>query len=306
MDCIAGIDGGGSNTRLRLVDSNGNSIAFTTSGSTNLFAVSQSAARAHLTELFSCVPAGCRVTAIGMGAAGAVAEENSRTLTEMLRELSGCSRIAIDTDAYAAMLAGLGDAPGVCITAGTGSICCGQSSDGHFARAGGWGHVFSDGGSAYWIACEAIKRAFFANDGGEPTLLLTMLLSETKTRDADTLTEALLKGYSTKQELASLAILAERAADMGDGVALRVLEAAAEQLYLLASFVCGRLFDKQSAAAQHIKIVCNGGVLLKNKAVLSAFSHRIFTDYPHADILPLQRDATWGAVFMAKQRAGIA
>ena len=45
---------------------------------------------------------------------------------------------------------------GISIVAGTGSICYGERG-GATARSGGWGELFSDEGSAYWIACRGLE-----------------------------------------------------------------------------------------------------------------------------------------------------
>ena len=50
------------------------------------------------------------------------------------------------------------------LIAGTGSIAYGEF-DGRTARAGGWGELFSDEGSAYWIAREGLKLFSRMSDG---------------------------------------------------------------------------------------------------------------------------------------------
>ena len=44
-------------------------------------------------------------------------------------------------DAVTALYASLEDAPGLSLTAGTGSICLGKDGRGNLARVGGWGHL---------------------------------------------------------------------------------------------------------------------------------------------------------------------
>jgi len=60
-----------------------------------------------------------------------------------------------------------GNAPGadgINIVAGTGSIAYGEYS-GRGARAGGWGELFSDEGSAYWLAREGLRLFSRMSDG---------------------------------------------------------------------------------------------------------------------------------------------
>ena len=51
------------------------------------------------------------------------------------------------------------------IVAGIGSICYGERN-GAIARCGGWGELFSDEGSAYWIACRGLNLFSRMSDGG--------------------------------------------------------------------------------------------------------------------------------------------
>ncbi|MEI9903464.1 MAG: BadF/BadG/BcrA/BcrD ATPase family protein [Asticcacaulis sp.] len=62
---------------------------------------------------------------------------------------------------WAGSLAG---ADGINIVAGTGSIGYGERL-GRGARAGGWGEVFSDEGSAYWIAVQGLAAFARMSDG---------------------------------------------------------------------------------------------------------------------------------------------
>ena len=53
---------------------------------------------------------------------------------------------------------------GISVVAGTGSICYGERH-GVAARCGGWGEMFSDEGSAYWIACRGLDLFARMSDG---------------------------------------------------------------------------------------------------------------------------------------------
>ena len=55
-------------------------------------------------------------------------------------------------------------ADGISVVAGTGSIAYGEYRS-RSARAGGWGEVFGDEGSAYWIAREGLALLSRMSDG---------------------------------------------------------------------------------------------------------------------------------------------
>jgi N-acetylglucosamine kinase-like BadF-type ATPase len=67
-------------------------------------------------------------------------------------------------DVEAAYLGALGDRAGVLLLAGTGSMALGGNGRGRWARAGGWGPLLGDEGSAFWIG-----REWLARHDGHPT-----------------------------------------------------------------------------------------------------------------------------------------
>jgi len=54
---------------------------------------------------------------------------------------------------------------GVGVIAGTGSIAVGRAPDGRTARAGGWGHLIGDEGSAYRVVLDALRLVARRADG---------------------------------------------------------------------------------------------------------------------------------------------
>jgi len=66
---------------------------------------------------------------------------------------------------------------GVTVDAGTGSIARGRARDGRETGAGGWGAVFGDEGSGYWIGMMALISVLQAHDGRlAPTMLTGRVL----------------------------------------------------------------------------------------------------------------------------------
>ncbi len=66
-------------------------------------------------------------------------------------------RVRVMSDAEAAYRGALGDRAGVVLLAGTGSIALGRDTRGRWARAGGWGPLLGDEGSAFWIGREWLR-----------------------------------------------------------------------------------------------------------------------------------------------------
>src|SRR5437867_4340993 len=66
-------------------------------------------------------------------------------------------RVRVISDAEAAHLGALGERAGVLLLAGTGSMALGRDARGRWARAGGWGPLLGDEGSAFWIGREWLR-----------------------------------------------------------------------------------------------------------------------------------------------------
>ncbi len=73
---------------------------------------------------------------------------------------------AVISDVEAAYLGALGDGPGVLLLAGTGSMALGRDARGRWVRAGGWGPLLGDEGSAFWIGREWLRATM--SGGGFP------------------------------------------------------------------------------------------------------------------------------------------
>jgi len=65
--------------------------------------------------------------------------------------------VTVIADVEAAYLGALGDRAGVLLLAGTGSMALGGNGRGRWARAGGWGPLLGDEGSAFWIGREWLR-----------------------------------------------------------------------------------------------------------------------------------------------------
>ncbi|HYB44654.1 MAG TPA: BadF/BadG/BcrA/BcrD ATPase family protein, partial [Candidatus Methylomirabilis sp.] len=79
------------------------------------------------------------------------------------RRLSALARrVSAISDVEAAHLGALGERPGILLLAGTGSIALGRDGRGRWARAGGWGPLLGDEGSAFWIGREWLRAAIRA------------------------------------------------------------------------------------------------------------------------------------------------
>jgi N-acetylglucosamine kinase-like BadF-type ATPase len=159
-----GIDGGGSKTTFLLESDSGEELAQYQTGPSNWISAGADCARQSLSEGIKALPQ--RPDVVCAGLAGAGKPEGKKFYLECLQSLLPGVTVFVESDALVAYFGAIGPNPGVLLIAGTGSIAIARRSDGTMARAGGWGPVFGDEGSGFWIGRAAINRALRLHDSG--------------------------------------------------------------------------------------------------------------------------------------------
>lgn len=234
------VDGGGTNTRLRLHDLDGRRLSEGRAGPSALGQGAESAWAAIAAALADAAQAAGLPTPawsdceLGLGLSGA----NSPPLRDaFLAAAPACARLVLANDSDTALLGAHGGRPGVLLIAGTGSIAEVLRADGSRAQAGGWGWLNGDEGSGAWLGLAAMRHAQRAFDGREPAGPLALqiwALARSETGKADG-AEALLAWCAAagQQRYATLAPLVfEREAD--DASAARLIAQAIAELEQLA------------------------------------------------------------------------
>ena len=165
----------------------------------------------------------------------------SEILPILTKEL-GSKRIWLITDIEAAYMAATRGKDAIIVSSGTGSFAYGRRN-GKVARAGGWGYLFDDEGSAYWIGRELLRRIFMCYDGRIRgcEIIREKFLRYVGTKKVEDSLPTLYREYNTPYHIAQFSKLTCEAAAQGDGVAISVLEEAAEELEKLVSAVESRL-----------------------------------------------------------------
>lgn len=142
-------------------------------------------------------------------------------------------RVTLMHDAPVAHAAALGGEAGVVVIAGTGSVAYGVASDGRAATTGGWGYLFGDEGSAFWIARTAISVAAMHETCGGAQLLQTFFDRPTMRA----LVRAFYQGAITRDRIAAFApvcIEGARTGTVGCMCITQPVESAAVELARLA------------------------------------------------------------------------
>lgn len=237
MRIFLGIDGGGTKTDFLLIDETGRVLATHRGGSAYYLETGFDALQAMLVAGIQATlrHAGLATAQLEFAFIGLPAHGEDSGLLPRLNSIVAhvlpAERHRCDNDMVCGWAGALAGRDGINIVAGTGSIVYGEFETRH-ARAGGWGELFSDEGSAYWIAREALSLFSRMSDGRAPRAALYELLREHFKLRADLDLCAAVYGPPalTRSELAALAPLVARAARDGDAAARRLFERAAQEL----------------------------------------------------------------------------
>lgn len=297
-----GLDGGGTKTKAVLIDekrkvfgngfsggSNANILGFKKAIDNLKIAVNQSL-RNHIIS---------DVASICFAIAGInTANDKSAWEKEIKKDqtLSKIPKLILINDSLAALRAGTNDKNAIVIIAGTGSNCYGRNENGHEARSGGLDWILSDEGSAYAIGLEILHRTVQALDGrGTKTILTNLLFEKLKIKNLDQLHQMVYQKPWNKSDIASIAPLAQIAADKGDQIAKSIVIKTASDLAEMVKAVATKLNLKENT----YPIVYTGSVFKVQKTLFKEFQDQVRKFSPKAKFVEPKVDSATGAAYLA-------
>ncbi|HLJ94296.1 MAG TPA: BadF/BadG/BcrA/BcrD ATPase family protein, partial [Gemmataceae bacterium] len=293
-ELLLGIDGGGSRTVALLTSSGSSStspdwpkrgiLGRGEAGPSNLQAVGAERALAALDKAVASAFAAAQlprmpVSAACLGLAGAGRPEDQKVIQDWARRVSLANSVDVTTDAAVLLAGGTPEGWGLALVAGTGSIAYGQTPAGTTARAGGWGYLIGDEGSAYALVQAGLRAIARAADGRDAATDLTQrFLTQIGLERPEELVRVIYRGNPDRTVFASWAPLILDAAEAGDAVALGIMEAAGRQLAHTVAAVARALGLNRHA----VPLALSGGVLLAS----SSYRCRVLTALESLGIQP--------------------
>jgi N-acetylglucosamine kinase-like BadF-type ATPase len=295
---VLGIDAGGTKTVCYLADANGSVVGEGRGGGANLQAHGELEVEKVLHGVIDQAVGDRSIlpTAVCLGVAGVDRPEDDQTVREILRRLGFRRHTLVVNDALIALVAGVGDDPGVVLISGTGSIAYGVNEAGLAARAGGWGFVLGDEGSGYWIGRHALAAVVREADGRGPhTQLTPLVLEHFDLARVDGLVRAVYDRGLQRHLVAALGSVVERAREIGDVVAAEILDQAGEELTRAAASVIERL----EMRGRSFGLVLAGGMFKVIPWLGDDVTHRLAEVAPRATVARLVVEPAVGAVRLA-------
>jgi N-acetylglucosamine kinase-like BadF-type ATPase len=240
MAIYLGVDGGGSKTAFALIDGDGHVIARATAPTSYYFNDGFDVVERVLTQGVTdvCSQAGidtAHVDAAFFGIPGyGEASGDIERLDAVPAAVLGHDRYSCDNDMVCGWAGSLACEDGINVISGTGSMTYGERQ-GVGRRVGGWGELFGDEGSAYWIATQGLNAFSRMSDGRTPTSPLHAMLRERLDLggDLDAVSLVIDTWNGNRSSIAALATTVCDAARAGDETAARILVDAVGELITL-------------------------------------------------------------------------
>lgn len=308
MKTFLGVDGGGSKTEFVLIDDRGALLASHQEGPAYHPEIGLDALHALLARGLATVlahgqlaPAALTQAFLGLPAYG----EDSRLLARldaMAAPLLTAGQYRCGNDMVCGWAGALACGDGINIVAGTGSIAYGEFA-GRSARAGGWGELFSDEGSAYWIAREGLNLFSRMSDGRVARGPLHGILRTHFALGDDLDLCAVIYGadQSWRSRIAQLARLVAQAAHDGDTQAQDIFTRAAGELAAVVRATRARLGvpARTALAASY-----SGGMFREAALLLEPFTRALAAGRENYQLRAPRYSPATGAALYAARRCG--
>lgn len=232
-----GVDGGGTKTAYALIDASGRILARHVGPSVSHLAEGFARATelliggiATTLEMAAIAPSKLAFAFVGLPAYGEDSATTS-TMDAMPAALLDATRYRCGNDTVCSWAGSLACEDGISVIAGTGSIAYGEYA-GRNARAGGWGELIGDEGSAYWIAREGLNLFSRMSDGRAARGPLYELVRARfgLTIDLDLCSRIYGESGRVRSVFAQFALLVHEAAQAGDLQALKIFDRGAKAL----------------------------------------------------------------------------
>ncbi|MDE0475302.1 MAG: N-acetylglucosamine kinase [Gammaproteobacteria bacterium] len=272
---VAGVDGGGTRTRVLVLARDG-ATAARAEGPAALVRPDRPAPAARVVadtvrRAAEAARAALPLPAVWAGLAGAGRVSVRRALEAALRKERIARAVRVGTDVEAAFHDAFGAGPGIVVVAGTGSVVLGAAEDGRRLQVGGWGGVMGDEGSGYHIGVSALRAVAAATDRRGPPTALTAAMLDSLGLDRPRHLPAWAES-ATKADIAALAPLAIHTARSGDAPATAVVRRALDALGDQLSAALRELVPSPSA---HPSTVALAGGLISPDGPLRADAERL-------------------------------
>lgn len=286
---IAGIDGGGTHTRIEVRDMDNHLVRRGEFGPFNINSIGEAAYRILLREIFDWCGGMADCARLCVGAAGISNPKVKEILDEELKNAGFTGTWYLCGDQEIA-LRGAMDGPGVAVISGTGSICFGKNAEGRTARSGGFGHIIDDGGSGYALGRDVLSSAVRCIDGRAKDSGILQAVCDRLEGGPEKIVPFVYSPGTDKSAIAKFSHIALSLAERGDPEAATILVRGAEELYALVAAV------QENLGLSQCPIALLGGMIAADNPYRRIVAEKLGA---LGTVIAPAHNALWGAAQMA-------
>jgi N-acetylglucosamine kinase-like BadF-type ATPase len=299
MKYYLGIDGGGTKTKVWVINQKEETIFTKTAGASSIDTVTSDATLKHVTMALDGIKSICgndfEFTSIFAGIGGITTKEDEENVAQLLRQLPGASentKIIARNDMEIALASGLcGD--GIALIVGTGMVAFGKKGE-ETHKCAGWGYKEGETGSGYDLGMQAIRMMIRAYDHRIEGTAFTEEVFKTLGMNKVTDIVAIINNlWGKRTKIAALAPLVTKHANLNDPHALEIIKIAANEVFLAIKGVYKSL-NMQSPPLVIIGSLGNAPGVYRNMII-----ERVLELDPNINITAPKIDPAQAAAFLA-------
>ena len=276
MQYYIGVDGGGTKTAIASASEDCRDIIYTTTGSASWREYGVDTVVKNIKQVVDLKILKSKSTVAGIVIGLPFLGENvdgEQELREAFRVAFSNAPMFITNDVEIGWAGSLGLSPGINVVAGTGAIAYGKDEAGSSARSGGWSEFFGDEGSCYWMGSQVMRLFSKQSDGRlRKDALYDLVRSEFGfANDVDFIQLMHDEYIPQRDKVASLQILAKRAAGAGASSVMALYTEAAHELSLLVRSIRNKL----NFEARPFRVSYTGGLFKSGDLIIPKFAAKI-------------------------------
>lgn len=309
MKYIVAFDGGGTKTRINVVDLEGNIVFDKITRGCNIFSIGEEPFKEVIKECFDEAKEFLKITnedieSVYLGLSGADLEEDYIRLENACKPLFGDLKYTIVNDAWIILRSGVTSHYGAVCIAGTGTNSAAVNQNGDQAILRALNYTLGTYGGGIEIAREGLHQAFRADElTYEDTMLREEIPKLLKVKNMEEVVPFFYpKRTIDKQTYGSITPLVNECALKGDAVSIMILEKVATHMALQTVGVMKQV----GVIKEEIPVVYGGRVFtLTYKGFLETFKNKVLEYVPNATFVEPKFTPVIGAYLNALDELGI-
>ena len=301
MKYYVGIDGGGTKTKVVVIDEHENLVFENTSGPSSIDTVDNKMTLASFNqalEPFILKNQDVTFQAIFIGVGGIVSKEDCKHVETFSRHIHGVDEntlIRARNDMENALYSGLLFDEGIALICGTGMVAFGKNKKGMTHKAGGWGYREGDLGSSYDLGMRSLRHVIKAFDGRDHMSAFSKAVAKAiDMNSTEDFFHIINEKYLDRTWIASLSPLVTTYYLQDDINAKHIVDHATDELALAVYAVAHTLDIKDSS----LVII---GSLGHAKGYQEVLHLKIKNLLPNLQIINPKVDPAYAAAMMAKR-----